>query len=48
MIKKLLASVAIAAMAFNASAEKSVLWAAESPEGEAIEGWNEFFKMSAE
>lgn len=49
MIRQLLASAAVvASMAFSVNAEKTVLWTAEAPEGTPIEGWNEFFKMSAE
>ncbi|MDE6741335.1 MAG: hypothetical protein K2J58_03275 [Muribaculaceae bacterium] len=49
MIRQLLASAAVvASMAFSMNAEKTVLWTANAPEGAPIEGWNEFFKMSAE
>ena len=48
MIKQLLATAAIAAMALGASAEKTVLWTAESPEGTPFEGWHDFLVLSAE
>lgn len=48
MIKQLLVSAAVATMAFCASAETKVLWTADAPEGDPIEGWNTFYEMTAE
>ncbi|MDE6548082.1 MAG: hypothetical protein K2L22_03695 [Muribaculaceae bacterium] len=48
MIKQLLATAAIAAVSLCATAAPTVLWTADAPEGEAIEGWHDFLKLSAE
>ena len=48
MIKQLLVSAAVAAMAFSTQAAPTVLWTADAPTGDAIEGWHDFLVLSPE